>query len=169
MTTMTASFTNPTTGASYRLVVQDGGWRITKRIFTEESVRLIHLRGRCGQDDVDELALARLVNGEGGESRTASDPHKTFAAVVLDDLALTADLLVATASEAEQAYTHGRSGFRPRCPALRHQRDEMLGRITAECRGMARAWQTSGLVVAEPLPDWLLAALVEMMETAPKG
>jgi hypothetical protein len=82
-----------------------------------------------------------------------------FVNVVLVDLERTGDLLTAVAREAQETYAVGCRGFRPRSPLLRQQRDRALVTATAEMKGMAAAWKSSGLVAVRAMSDWLVAAL----------
>ncbi len=153
-----SSFTNPTTSTMYRLVVEPGGWRITKSTREGDRLRLLHLRGPAGTEPIDAAAVARLVAGEGGLVSRPTDGMAAFIAVVLQDVSCTADVLTAVAREAQVVYDTGCRGFRPRSPALRRQRDAATARVVAECRLMTEAWRMSGLQ-AEQLPTWLEAAL----------
>lgn len=161
MPSVAASFTNPASMTTYRLIVEGGGWRITKSLMDDGHVRLTHLRGRCGVGAVDHAAVARLVAGHGGMAAQPADPAAAFAAVVLRDLEGTADVLIAIAREAGSVYEVGCRGFRPRSPLLRRQRDEALRRAAVECRNMAQAWRAYGLAAPGALPEWLTAALAD--------
>lgn len=161
MSAAATSFTNPSTGTAYRLILGDGDWRVTKSRDDGGQLRLAHLRGTVGAGPIDAAAAARLVAGTGGRAVGATEPTAIFAAVVLDDIKRTADLVVAIAREAEEVYQSGCRGFRPRSAVLRHQRDAALRRATETCRGLAEAWRTHGLVAPHPIPPWLLAALAD--------
>lgn len=160
MPTPTATFTNPSTGTTYRLVAEVGGWRITKSRHDEGRLRLAHLRGSVGAGAADTAAVGRLVAGEGGAVAQPADPMVSFAAVVLCDLERTADFLTVIAKNSHDVCETGCRGFRPRSPVLRRQRDDALAKAVAECRAMAQAWRLSGLTAAA-LPDWLMAAMAE--------
>jgi hypothetical protein len=157
--TAASRFTNPATGTVYRLVDEADGWRITKSMHDGGRLRLVHLRGASGAGTVDAEAISRLVAGHGGVAARATDPAAMFAAVVLLDLERTADVLTSIAREAHAVCDAGCRGFRPRSPVLRKQRDSAMARAVAECRVMAGAWRTSGLVAGGKLPGWLAAAL----------
>lgn len=154
-----ATFANPSTGTTYRLVVTGEDWRVTKARDDDGQLKLVHLRGRIGVGPVDAAAVARLVAGEGGVATDAAHPAEVFTAAVLRDLDGTATVLTAIAREANEVYEVGCRGFRPRSAPLRQQRDAALNRAASECRSMAEAWRSSGLKAEGPLPDWLAAAL----------
>ena len=153
-------FTNPSTATTYRLVMETGLWRITKAREDDDRLRLAHLRGQPGHEDVDEIAVAHVVAGLGGMSATASDPAETFAAVVVRDMECTADALTAIARDAYEVCEAGCRGFRPRSPVLKQQRDVAMAKAVAECRKMAEAWRASACQTAR-LPEWLQAALAD--------
>lgn len=155
------TFTNPTTATTYRLVVTGEDWRVTKSRDDNGQLRLAHLRGSVGTGPVDAAAVGRLVAGTGGQAVGASEPTAIFAAVVLNDLERTTEVVVAIAREAEDVYQVGCRGFRPRSAVLRHQRDAALRRATATCRALAEAWRASELVTTDNLPSWLIAALAD--------
>jgi hypothetical protein len=154
-------FHNPTTGHSYRLVIAEAAWRITKAsiVGREDGARLAHLRGTAGQGIADPSAIDALVRGASTRCSPA-DPVATYAAVVLTDIDRTADLLTAEAREAQTAYEEGRPGFRPGSGVLRERRDQALVAAMAQMLALAREWLGSGLS-APALPVWLAAAIEE--------
>jgi hypothetical protein len=166
MTATTASFTNPATKTAYRLVVGSDGWRITKSRHDNGRLRLFHLRGRVGSAGPDAAAVAQLVAGKGGVLAEAASPTAMFAAVVLHDLAGTADVLTAIARESNEVYEAGCRGFRPRSPMLRRQRDTAMARAVSEMQIMAAGWRASGLEVEGPLPGWLIAAIEDRADSS---
>lgn len=154
-------FANPSTGTTYRFVVTDVDWRITKARDDQDRHRLAHLRGQVSMGPLDAAAVAHLVAGTGGQAIGATNPAAAFAAVVQLDLERTADVAVAIAREADEVYQIGCRGFRPRSLVLRQQRDAALRRATETCRALAAAWRCSGLVATREIPAWLSAALTD--------
>ncbi len=161
MSAAATRFTNPSTGTTYRLILGNGDWRVTKSRDDGGQLRLAHLRGSVGTGPLDAAAVARLVAGAGGRAVVATEPTAVFAAIVLHDLERAADVVVAIAREAEEVYRSGCRGFRPRSAALRQQRDTALQRATETCRSMAEAWRAHGLVAPHAIPAWLVAALAD--------
>ena len=168
MTSPATNFTNPATGTSYRLVTAEGGgWRITKSREEHGRRHLTHWRGHAGDGAVPADLVRQLVAGAtvtGG----SCPPASAYAAVVLRDLACTADLLTAVARETEQVLQTGCRGFRPRSAVLRQQRDRAMAEAVLQMQAMARTWSEAGLAVTEPLPSWLAAALVDEFKTTGK-
>lgn len=163
------NFTNPSTGTAYRLVVTGATWRITKARDDHGRMRLAHLRGEVGAGELDDVAVARFVAGNGGEVSGETDPGVVFATAVLLDMERTADVLTAMAREAQGVYDSGCKGFRPRSSILREQRDRSLAQAVAECRSMAQAWRESGLVASRSLPRWLAAGLEDVISQDQEG
>lgn len=151
--------TNPTTGTSYRVVVADGSWRITKSRLDGGQVRLAHMRGIEGVGIVDHAVVAALVAGNSISMVQMAPVGDVFAAVVLHDLERTGDLLTAIAQQARLTYEAGRPGFRPRSPALREAQDDAVAQAVGQMRSMAQAWRASGLQAGRELPAWMNAAL----------
>jgi hypothetical protein len=168
MTSPATNFTNPATGTSYRLVVEGSGWRITKSREDHGRRYLAHWRGQAGDGAVPADLVRQLVAGT-TVSGGACAPASAYAAVVLRDLACTADLLTAVAREAEQVLRTGCRGFRPRSPVLRQQRDRAMVEAVRQMQVMARAWAAAGLAATEPLPSWLEAALADELKSAEKS
>ncbi len=168
MTSPATNFTNPATGTSYRLVAAaDGSWRITKSRDEHGRRRLAHWRGHAGDSAVPADLVQQLVAGT-TVSGGGCAPALAYAAVVLRDLACTADLLTAVAREAEQVLQTGCRGFRPRSPVLRQQRDRAMAEAVRQMQVMARAWSEAGLAAIEPLPSWLAAALADESKSREK-
>ena len=169
MTSPATNFTNPATGTSYRLVAAaDGSWRITKSREDHGRRRLTHWRGHAGDGAVPADLVQQLVSGT-TVSGGACTPATAYAAVVLRDLACTADLLTTVAREAEQVLQTGCRGFRPRSPVLRQWRDRAMTEAVLQMQVMARAWSEAGLAVTEPLPSWLEAALADESKSTGKS
>lgn len=166
MTIPQATFTNPTTDTSYRLVITGAVWRITKSLRGSDSAsaRLAHLRGPVGDGPPNDHAVGALIAGHAGRS-VAADPLAAFAAVVQLDLERTATVLTRIAHEAELAYQRGRPGFRPRSAALRQQRDDAVTGTIHQMQRMAEAWRAGGFVATRALPAWLSAALADLDPT----
>ncbi|HAT11722.1 MAG TPA: hypothetical protein DCS97_14270 [Planctomycetes bacterium] len=169
MTSPATNFTNPATGTSYRLIAAaDGSWRITKSRDDHGRRHLTHWRGHAGDGAVPADLVQQLLSGT-TVSGGACTPTSAYAAVVLRDLACTADLLTAVARESEQVLRAGCRGFRPRSPVLRQQRDRAMAEAVLQMQAMARAWSEAGLAVTEPLPSWLEAALADELKSAGKS
>lgn len=152
------SFFNPATDTTYRLVVSvDGTWRISKSRSGHGNVVIRNLRGITGPGEVDPSLIDRLIRGEKEISPGQGDPIQAFAVTVLTDLDRTYHLLVAVAHEAHQRLLLGAPGFRPNSPKLKQDARETMAIAAESCRGMALAWQASGLV-GEPL-EWFASAV----------
>ena len=153
---MTATtFTNPLTDVTYRLVLSDDAWRITRhRVNTAGGIHLAHLRARQGTDRIAQTLIASLVSGQSGRSETDAEGHQAFASVVARDLDQTLNYLVDLAANAGNVLRTGRPGFRAGSPVLRQRRDAARQEAEDGARTLAAAWAASGLV-GEGLPDWL--------------
>jgi hypothetical protein len=155
------SFTNPSTGTTYRLRHLGPAFRITKSRPTDDRVCLNHLRGVAGTGDMDLDLLRAFIRGESLQAPQPTDPRGTFTRLVLLDLDMAASLLTAMARESHAMFEQGRPGFRPGCALFRRQRDAALTRAMHDCMAMSTAWIASGLTTTDPLPDWLSSGIAD--------
>jgi len=156
---MTLAFTNPATESAYRLRQDSPTWRIIKSRTHNGAVVVRNLAGVEGDDDVDPRLLDLLVRGEKSIPRAVGNAQRAFVVIVLMDLDRTYQYVVALARDAEVRSQRGYPGFRPNSPQVR--RDAAAAKHTAlvACACMAEAWKNAGLVAANPLPTWMVAAL----------
>lgn len=152
------SITSPATGTTYRLVIGDDGWRITKSLVTDSKRTLRHLRGRPGDAAIDTSVIDLLLRNSSDVPPVVGDPHCYFAAIVITDFDRTYHLLVALVKEAHRRMRDGTHGFRAGSPALKQDAKQALERAGKMCQAMAAVWKQSGLTVSDQ-PEWLVEAL----------
>lgn len=149
---------NPLTGASYRLVIGETSWRITKSIVHDGRLILRHARGVPGDTTINQVVIDGLLRNDLHVPGLIGNPVDHFAAIVITDFDRTYDLLAALVKDAHRRMRDGTHGFRAGSPALKQEAKRTLLRAGDMCQSMATSWKESGLTTAS-MPIWMSEAL----------